>query len=498
MQALRPESCAEDEGKIQMSFAVPWVPSERPRILTIYLQFSPSMWALILIVSAVLAAVSTEPTLTLACVLVLVAGAKLLWRQGEPPILFAAFFLQWLQVSLAVFRASVYGVELGDLYFSKGAYLATWLSLFGLLALAAGIRLALSGVGQSAWPALIIEAQQCNLRKATGAYWIAQIVVVGIEAVTWWYPGLSQPLFALGNFRWIFFFFMAVVVFVQRRGYGPLILILIFELARGFLSYFSDYKDVFLVLALAYLTTHPKLKGRTLAVICLILGAVFVLSAAWSIVKDDYRTFMNGGTGQQVILVGPEERLTAIGDLMINKGLPALSEGFERLAKRVEYIHYFGRVVERVPNSLPHEYGALWGGAIMHVLTPRFLFPDKSALAADILTTQHYTGLKLTWRGNEYTEIPLGYMAESYIDFGTVGMFVPILLLGVLFGAQYRYIVTRTQHLMFAFGAAPVVVMPATHFEITTAKMLGSSITAFVVFVVAFHLIAPYLHRLVR
>ena len=78
----------------------------------------------------------------------LVAGAQLLWRPGEPPILFAAFFIQWLQISLSLFRASFYGVELHELLLgSNGIVAATWLSLFGLMALAVGIRLILRGVG---------------------------------------------------------------------------------------------------------------------------------------------------------------------------------------------------------------------------------------------------------------------------------------------------------------------------------------------------------------
>src|SRR5262249_5777430 len=141
---------------------------------------------------------------------------------------------------------------------------------------------------------------------------------------------------------------------------GLLSLLLVFEIVRGFLSFFSDYKDVFLVLALAYLTARPKIKARTLGVISLILGAVLVLSAAWSVVKTDYRKFLSGGTGRQEIVVGTGEQLAAIGDLMINNGLSRLPEGFDQLAKRVEYTYFFGHVVERVPNVLPHENGTLW------------------------------------------------------------------------------------------------------------------------------------------
>ena len=341
-----------------------------------FLQIGAAMSALIAVVVAILTAASTEPTLTFACLIVLIAGAKLLWRPGEPPILFGAFFIQWLQVSLPVFRAAFYGVELpamsGATY---GSVMATWLSLFGLIVLACAIRIALRGVAPASWTDLNSQIQQFSLRKAFGAYCVAQVAVFGLETVTWTNPGLTQVLLALSNFRWIFFFLIALIVFVQRRGYGLLVLLSSFEIMRGFLSFFSDYKDVFLVLALAFLTARPKLNVRTLAMISLIFAAVLVLAAAWSVIKTDYRKFSSGGTSRQVVLVSPMERLDRIGDLMLNEGLTRLSEGFDRFARRLEYAYYFGRITERVPTVGTYEYGALWGAAVMHVLTPRFLFP---------------------------------------------------------------------------------------------------------------------------
>jgi len=404
---------------------------------------------------------------------------------------------------LAVFRASFYGVDLATLYAGEfgagdGIITATWLSLFGLLILAGGIRLALRGVGPAAFTELISEIRQCSLKKAFSSYCIAQLVVFGIEAVTWVNPGLAQALIALGNFKWIIFFALAVIVFVQRRGYWLLAFACIFEVVRGFLSFFADYKDVFLVLAIAFLTVRPKLNLRTAVVTSLIIGAVLVLSAAWSAVKGDYREFLNGGSGRQEILVTPAEQLERFSDLMLNKGLTHLSDGFDRLMRRIEYTFFFGRIVERVPSVVPHDDGAIWGGAVMHVLTPRLLFPDKPTLAADVQDTERYAGLRLTEQGGWQTEIPMGYMAESYIDFGSLGMFVPILLLGLLYGFQYRYAITRTRYMIFVFGAAPVLMMSAAKFELGAAKILGGSLTSFAVFVVAFHVCAPYLHRILQ
>ena len=263
-------------------------------------------------------------------------------------------------------------------------------------------------------------------------------------------------------------------------------LVVAFEILQGFLSFFADYKTAFLVLALAYLTVQPKINFRTLTVIALIFGIVSVLAAAWSVIKIQYRDFLNAGSGRQAVVVSKTSQLSKLSDLMLGEGLARLPEGFDRLARRVEYTYFFSRVVDRVPTVINHANGALWGRAAMHVLTPRLLFPDKPGLTQDIFNTERYAGLKLIVQGGRRTEIPMGYMAESYIDFGSLGMFVPIFLLGVLYGAEYRYLITRRRYLTFAYGAAPVILISASQFETSAVKIMGGNLTTFGVFVIAF------------
>jgi hypothetical protein len=483
-----------------MSIAV--LPARSVRRSPRYFRFGAALSTLVGTVAIILTETSTEPALAVMSLGVIIVGAKLLWRSGEPPILFGAFFIQWLQATMAVFRASFSGVELASLYsgysgVGDGIVTATWLSLFGLLVLAGGIRLALRGI-PAVQTEFITEIQQCSLKKAFGAYCLAQVACVGIESVTYLFPGFVQALISLTNFRWLFFFMLAIIVFVKRRGYLLLTFVCLFEIARGFLSYYSDYKDAFLVVTMAFLTARPELNIRTLAGVSLIATPVIVLSAAWSEVKTEYRSFLNAGTGQQYVVVGPVEAFNRISELLLDKGMSQLSEGFDDLSRRIEYTYLFGRVVEHVPSMFPHDDGAIWSGAVMHVLTPRLLFPDKPSIGSDVLNTQRYAGLKITEQGGQATEIPMGYMAESYIDFGSLGMFVPILLLGLLYGGQYRYIVTRRRYMILAIAAAPVLMMPMSKFETTAAKILGGTLTTFGVFVVAFSVLAPKFYSMLQ
>jgi hypothetical protein len=464
------------------------------------LALGPTLTLPIAAVTIFLMASSTEPWLTAASIVVLIIGAKLLWRVGEPPILFAAFFLQWMQVSLLVMRASFTDIRMTNFYFPPGIFTATWLSLGGLLVLAGGIRLM---VGKAAPGHMLAqfraEVWQYSPQKAFVSYLVAQVVVVGIDRVTWLYSGLSQVFLALSAFRWVFFFVLAVIVMIQRRGYILLAFVFMFELMLGFMSFFSDFKQVFLVFAVAALTARPKVNARIGSAVVAIFAVVLVLLAGWSVVKIQYRDYLSAGTGKQTVLMAPMERLYQIVDLMWTEGLPNLGAGFERLARRIEYTYYFGAAVDYVPASTPHTGGEIWGKTIIHVLTPRLLFPDKPPLEADVVNTKRYTGLNITADETiKDTEVPMGYMAESYIDFGPYWMFAPIFFLGLLYGAQYRYLANIPRYKVFAYGAMPVVLQPFATFEMTSVKIVGGSLVIFAATYIALRVVAPLVHRWMR
>src|SRR4051812_2082352 len=54
------------------------------------------------------AALTSNPALTACCIISFVILAALLWRPGEPPVLFFACAVQWIQVAMKVFHADYY------------------------------------------------------------------------------------------------------------------------------------------------------------------------------------------------------------------------------------------------------------------------------------------------------------------------------------------------------------------------------------------------------
>ena len=123
----------------------------------------------------------------------------------------------------------------------------------------------------------------------------------------------------------------------------------------------------------------------------------------------------------------------------------------------------------------------------MHVLTPRFLFPDKPALD-DSERTRLYTGVQVA--GTETgTSIGIGYVGESYVDYGPVGMFAPIFLLGLFYGLINRFFLTRTKYkILGAALAVSVLIFNAYEIETSNIKLVGGVVSVALVSVVIYNL----------
>jgi hypothetical protein len=445
-----------------------------------YVQVPILVWGIVFLVALLIALSSQDPFLTFACISVSPLLATLVWREGEPPVAFAALVAQWLQITVGTLRATANGVDLNTLFHTDGANYANWLSLGGLLVLAFGIRAANFNRRPMDIGALHAELQSFRYSRVVAAYCIAQAANILSQGMIWIVPGLTQALLAATNLRWLFYFILTVTTLVQKRGYGYLAAATLFEVIFGLASFFSDFKTVFFVFAVSYLMVQRRINFRMAISLGVLFGALFYMAILWSAVKMDYRSYQNQGTGAQVSMVGTVDKLERLVELVSNVDEKRFWNGFDALTQRIEYTRFFGYVTENVPAFLPYDDGGIWGAAVYHVITPRLLFPDKADITGDVENTVHYTGLTFGGGGND-TEIPLGYMAESYIDFGPIGMFVPILLLGLLVGFEYRYFATRRFSLVFAYGLLPVVFGTIIAYEETAIKILGGNLIVFIV-----------------
>lgn len=451
------------------------------------------LWAGALLCLA--SAFTSNPLLTVGCAVTLVTIFLLLWRPAEPPVLFYAMAYQWLQASILVLSADLQGLALDDVDHRllslhgrpTDLFLepATWLTLAGLLAVSLGMRLA---AGPSMGRASLDMLANATARISPHRAFVACIasMVVGSILVSYSYvlPGLSQPVLALGHLHWVAVYILAYVVLTQRRGYGVLALVLAIELGIGFLGFFSEFKTVLVVMLLAALSIPSALRGARLWMAGLIVVLMIVLGVIWSAIKVEYRGFLNQGTRDQVVLVSKSQQIAELGRLLGNLDEEQLARGASSLVKRLTYVYFFSETIQMVPKFIPHEEGALWGDALYRTFVPRLLDPDKSSVD-DSERTAQYTGLFIIG-GDSGTSISLGYVGESYVDFGPVFMMIPLFLWGALVGYVFRTFTRNRSQLLVGYGSVSVIVlMNASVLELSNAKMIAGLVLSWVVMYLA-------------
>ena len=148
---------------------------------------------------------------------------------------------------------------------------------------------------------------------------------------------------------------------------------------------------------------------------------------------------------------------------------------FDQLVSRMWTIPLPARALDRVPSVLPHEHGAIFGAALKHVLTPRIFFPEKKSLPSDSEEVRKYAGVWVAGP-EQNTSIAFGYAAESYVDFGIPGMFVPVLGFGIVMGSAYRFFLQAIQDRELAVGFVVTTFWFSLYlFERSWVKTLGFS-----------------------
>jgi hypothetical protein len=295
--------------------------------------------------------------------------------------------------------------------------------------------------------------------------------------LAWWLGGLGQLVLAVGSLKWAMLWILIAAAAVQDRGYGFVAAALLLEVGVGFLGFFSTFKEAFFMLGIAIFSVRRKLSGTVRFGMGVTTVGLICLMIFWQAVKIEYRAFLNLGSGDQAVRVSVEERIEKLQQLLEALNVAAVKNGMETLVERVGYTELFAATLQWVPANEPFTGGELWKGAVLHPLMPRLLFPNKAEIN-DSERARRFTGRTLSG-SEEGTSIGIGFMAESYADFGEVLMFGPIFLLGYVMGWLYRGLGLSGTSRMWSMAMAV-----ALHFsgmkglEVTGSKWLGGLLTA--------------------
>ncbi len=383
---------------------------------------------------------------------------KWFWRQNEPSIFLFAFLFQWISITIKVFYSNFQGKEFTTLHeFTENIQLAFLLNIYGLLFFGLGIYLVIKDI-----PVRIDEFKKELLKYDTKAliiiYLIFLFIINFMFKLRYVVPGLFQGVVALSQIKLGFIFLLFYISYYKKQYISIVWFIFLIEIASGFLSFFSNFKEIIIILFISYLAFRGNLKSKEIVVSFVIIFIGFYFGLLWTGIKGEYRFFLAGGERSQQVVVDKQAAADKFIQLVTSFDFDEDGEiALEALIDRVSYIDHFSASLGYVPAFVPHENGKVWGQAITHVVTPRLFFPNKPAID-DSQHLMKYTGMVVA-DASMGTSISLGYMGDSYVDFGPVFMVVPLFLLGLFIGYIYKNLF-KTKKVIWAY----VLIVPLYEF----------------------------------
>lgn len=442
-------------------------------------QGSETITLVVLVLIGLAAPFTANPLLTALALATFVLLVGTLYRPGEPVAALIALGFQWLQASMRTIQADVLNVPISDLT-DAPAEKASALSMAAVAVFAVGFTVVYRKAPRP---------NEESARREAGSYAPVRLFVLWM-ALSWLEAssvflvprnsGLAQPLLAALQLKWFFFFLLAYRVVTTRKDARLLLLATAMEVVVGFSGFFSGFKDVFFWLLMAYVAAR-RMARLAVARSALLTGTVLiVLVVFWMSVRVSYRQALNAGSGQQVVSIPVAERFSALIDLATHLDRDSVNEGFALMIERVGYVDMFALALDHVPSGVPYQEGALWWAAVRHVLQPRILFPGKPALPSDSEATHYYTGVRVA-SDEQGTSVSLGYVAESFIDFGIPGMFGPPLILGLTLGAACLSLLRLQRPVLCRMASVACLILTFRTLESTGPKLLGSFLMSYIV-----------------
>ncbi|MGD9879790.1 MAG: hypothetical protein AB7F22_07395 [Reyranella sp.] len=404
---------------------------------------------------------------------------------GTPTMPAAAAYLflwQWMQVFARILQAQIDGEPLGAGIHGMNVTRAYWYMLASLVVMAVAFRVTLSGLRPASYAEAVAHVKWRPpdlIIVYIGAIAVSLVFAFAGRLV----PSLFQAVDVASRLKVVALFVLCTYTLSTGQGMKFMLGAVFFEILVGFTGFFSDFRGVFIYVAVAAIAS--RIRWTTMSSIAAVVwvSLLLVLALFWTAIKHDYRIYASQSDESQEIKVPLTERMAYLGDKLTSADGINWSDAAYTLLVRLAYVDIFGAVIgvqETSPESEPYRQ---WGEALGHVFQPRFLFPEKPQL----LDSDVYMRLA---RGDPAehartgTSISVGYMGENFADFGFPGMLFGIAFLGVMLGLVTRLFMASHLPLMVREGIVMgfVFSMARDGVEVSLPKVLGGMFMFFLVF----------------
>lgn len=424
----------------------------------------------------------------------------LFWEQGTPPIIIFGLSFQWLSSVIGYIYLSFSDSSMIDLLWRpensvSNIDYAFWLSIFSLLVFSLGLKLGIYKIKKKEITSSLLK--KYNTTAIIVVYTIFTFFSDALfKLVRFTIPGISQPINMFSYLKWGLLFILLYISFSKKERIPLVILILGIEVLIGFTGYFSEFKEILIMIPIAFLTFN-RIKGRKqIILLVVIIVFLFNVGAVWSYVKGEYRMYLSGGEREQVVRVSKKEALMKLYELSSSINPESYKVGVEALVKRIFFLEYFSATINHIPERRPYMKGENYSAAVKHVIMPRMLFPEKEAVD-DSKQTQKLTGIEVA-DASLGASISVGYVAQAYADFGPVYMFIPIFLLGLIIGFIYKYFVNTVKNPLWSYALIFPMYFLINIFGRNIIKITGDLFMYFIVFFLVVRVIVPIIDKWIR
>ena len=411
-----------------------------------------------------------------------VAVLMLVWtlRTGGqgPPVLALALTYQWMQVTIGIFYTTVTGQQLDAMLDTDWQPMVV-IGLVCITCLAVSIYYGAEVVRRKWPPPENAPVRAFSAHLLYIAYGASLLLTPAIQELAWEYPAFGQGILA------VTFSHLALLFILTRRFSSPTIqwrglsILMAIEVAIGFTGYFAGFREPLTMCAIAVFEVFDRRDVRHwvfVAVLALVLGASSVI---WISVRGELRQDID----DEVTNASRTERFDRARTLttgLLTQNASDYDNAVDKLIDRLWAIKYPAMALARVPAIVPHSNGQMMNDALVHLVTPRFLFPDKPDLPSDSELVRKYAGAQVAG-AEQGTSIAFGYAAESYVDYGLPWMFIPVLIFGFVIGVTYQWWLSVIEHRELAIGLVTVIYWLSLYlFENSWAKRMGLTLTLMV------------------
>jgi hypothetical protein len=408
----------------------------------------------------------------------------------KPSVFTIMLFYHFLQISAGIWESNYLNKDIN--YRSPSTEYATIAAYIGLLVLFLPII-----YYQNKLPALSLaqlkkHADRLSIDKTFKAYVIGFFAMNALNGIAFLIPSLTQIIFSVGNIKWFLFLLFGFQSILKNSKRKEFYIFCVLEFVTGFISYFSEFKTIiffilFLLLCLLAVVRFNNMLLFAFAVVVMFFGGVF-----WTSVKGEYRGFLNKGSNTQTVQVEKGEALDKLLEISQKQNSNSFSDAIESFLDRLQYTYHLAKTMDRVPAVIPHQNGSNWGTTLEFVLTPRIINPNKGTYDASVKATK-YTGIKYAGV-KKGVSVSLGYFADGYIDFGYVGMFLPLLILGFIYGSTYYYFIRKSSNnFIFNYAVVGALYMELFSFESDNIFVTGRLYVNLMVFFILRRFLFPKL-----